>query len=249
MYNWIIYDAVVVAIIFYTVSKAARQGFAVTIVRFIGYFVSWGVAIAFSPIAARYVFDNFFKQTILDAVSKNITSTANTGIISDEIMKAISAMPKIISATLNVDSQAITSSIGKSVEGTTQNLALYMTDNIFAPASTLILRGIFFFIIFAVVSFIINRICSVLRLVNKIPIVGSVNSFFGGLIGLLEGALILTVVAVAVSLLIRLLPEPRTFFSSEVIDNTIIFKHIYNFDPLKAKQIAMTLAENNPFKQ
>jgi len=249
MYNWIIYDAVVVAILFYTVSKAAKQGFAVTIVRFIGYFVSWGVAIAFSPIAAKYVFENFFKQTIVDAISKNISSTASSAVMSDEILKAVGSMPKIISATLNVDSQILTASIGKSVEGTTQNIALYMTDNIFAPASMLILRGIFFFIIFAVASFAINRICGVLRLVNKIPIVGSVNSFFGALIGLLEGVLVLTVVAVAVSLLIRLLPEPRTFFSNDVINNTIIFKHIYSFDPLKAKQLAMTLAEKNPFNQ
>lgn len=92
------------------------------------------------------------------------------------------------------------------------------------------LRVLLFLLIFALVTLILNIIANASKIINRIPLVASVNELLGGLLGLIKAILILFIICIGVQFLISLTDNSLVFLNTYTIDRTIAFRHIYHFD-------------------
>ncbi len=98
------------------------------------------------------------------------------------------------------------------------------------PNCIIVIRTAAFVLIYAIVFAIIRFIASASKLIDKIPVVGDINSFLGGIAGAVEGILIVFIFCLAARLVVSVLDGNAMIFNQETIDKTFIFKRIYEFD-------------------
>lgn len=103
-------------------------------------------------------------------------------------------------------------------------------NGIIEPCVKLLVQTVAFVLIFCVVVIALSLLSKLLKFVNKIPVIGGLNSFCGGLVGLVEGLFSVFVVCIVVRLVTVLSGGTIMFFNAADIDSTYIFSVFYNFD-------------------
>lgn len=103
-------------------------------------------------------------------------------------------------------------------------------SNVIEPIVIVPVKVILFLVIFTVCAALLEAIASATKLINKIPVISSVNELAGALLGLLKSFLILLVISVLIQFLISVTGNTLVFINTETIENTILFKYIYNID-------------------
>lgn len=103
-------------------------------------------------------------------------------------------------------------------------------NGIIEPCVKIFVQTIAFIIIFSVIVIVLSLLSKLLKFVNKIPVIGGLNSFCGGLVGLVEGVFSVFVVCIIIRLITVLCGGTIMFFNEADIDSTFIFRVFYNFD-------------------
>ncbi len=98
------------------------------------------------------------------------------------------------------------------------------------PNCVIVIRTAAFVLIYAIVFAIMKFIASASKLIDKIPVVGDINSLLGGIAGAVEGILIVFIFCLVARLAVSMLDGNAMIFNQETIDKTFVFKHIYEFD-------------------
>ncbi len=104
-------------------------------------------------------------------------------------------------------------------------------NDIISPMVSVPLQAIVFCIIFGLIALVLGIIANVSKIINKIPIVSSVNGVIGAVLGVLEAAVGLLLVCIVIKALISLCENQLVFLNDLTISRTILFRHIYAFDP------------------
>ena len=104
-------------------------------------------------------------------------------------------------------------------------------NDIVEPTVMLPLKALVFVGLFAAVMLILGIVAAIAKLVNKIPVVSSVNGTVGALLGLAEALIILVLTCVMLKLLIAFCGSSLVFINEATIERTFVFKYLYSFDP------------------
>ena len=102
-----------------------------------------------------------------------------------------------------------------------------LLSGIIRPNCIIIIRTIVFVLIFALVCAGVGIAARLTKILDKIPVLGKVNSFLGGLLGLCEGLVIVFVVCLATRLAISLSDGNAIMFNQATINSTYLFKLFY----------------------
>jgi hypothetical protein len=78
---------------------------------------------------------------------------------------------------------------------------------------------------FAGCMLLVNALAGLLRGVNKIPLLGTVNALLGGVFGALQGMLYVFVGASVLWLLLTASGGSLPFLTGETVEKTFLFKH------------------------
>lgn len=105
-----------------------------------------------------------------------------------------------------------------------------LVEGIIKPRCVVFLRTILFAVIFALASVLLGIVIKLSGAVNKIPVIGKLNALAGGILGLGEGVLVVFIVCLAVRFIISLAGKDAVFFNESTIEQTFLFRHIYNFN-------------------
>lgn len=105
-------------------------------------------------------------------------------------------------------------------------------SDVIDPIVLVPLKIIVFLVIFAVLMLILNIIAQAAKLINKIPVISSVNELLGAVLGFAEAVIVLMIICFVVRFIISA-SDSLVFLNEQTIEKTFIFKHIYNLDPLK----------------
>lgn len=92
------------------------------------------------------------------------------------------------------------------------------------------LRALIFIAIFAIIMILAEIVSNLLRIINKIPVLGGVNAFLGGILGTAEGLLICVIISICIQVLIALTGDTLIFINTLTIDRTFLFRYIYNLE-------------------
>ena len=103
-------------------------------------------------------------------------------------------------------------------------------NGVVKPTCTLFIRTIVFGVIFLVVNLALRIAAAAAKLVNKMPVIGKVNSLLGFILGLVEGIIAVFVVCLAVRLIVTIIGANSILFNQTAIDSTFLFKWLYNFE-------------------
>lgn len=111
-----------------------------------------------------------------------------------------------------------------------ENYGVSILREMIDPIIKVPLRVILFLIIFTLSTLILGVIANASKIINRIPLIASVNELLGGILGLIKAILILFIICISVQLLISLTDNTLVFLNTYTIDRTVAFRHIYRFD-------------------
>ncbi|MGN1340949.1 MAG: CvpA family protein [Oscillospiraceae bacterium] len=103
-------------------------------------------------------------------------------------------------------------------------------DNIIRPTFMLAVETAFFIAIFAVVSGLLGLIGTLLKIVNKIPVIGKLNGFLGGLTGVVKGILIVFIICIVVRFIVNASGGDTLLLNDTAIGCTYLFSFFYECD-------------------
>lgn len=113
---------------------------------------------------------------------------------------------------------------------TRSNLRDTLLYGIIRPNCIIIIRTAVFVLIFVLVSVIIRLVAGISKILDKIPVIGSVNSLLGSIAGVCEGLVIIFIVCLATRLAVSLSNGGAILFNQAAINSTYLFKKFYEAD-------------------
>ena len=186
----IVFDLVMLALLLVVAFAYARRGFAAGLVQFVGNLASLIGALVLSHQASPLLFEKFFQNGFVTSIQNTLTAEGTVNIQST-IEKYAGFLPESIK-------ESLTASAAGLLDSGAPDMAVKLVDEVIAPLLTPIIAIVLFFVAFALCRLLVGLLVAVLTNVNRIPVMGSVNRFFGFLMGLLAGVVLCAVWAVIV---------------------------------------------------
>ncbi|MCL2637791.1 MAG: CvpA family protein [Oscillospiraceae bacterium] len=184
-----------------------------------------------ATITAAELVNNDFETLVL---AKLLTNTLQNGAEFDALVGAVNAVgdfvPQISGSFSGAANDAITQVMVTIIESGRDGISAALVDNIIKPVILIPMRTLIFFILFVIICLVTSFIAKKLEIINRIPLVGGVNSFLGGLTGLLKSAVIILLVCIGLNILITITGNNIIFINTMTIEESFIFRHIYNFE-------------------
>lgn len=246
--NWVIgilLDVFLVAIALLCIKKGSKDGFAKTIVSFAGIFVAIILAATLSKPLTEFAYTSFAQKPIETAVENTIRGQ------TDSITENAPSVDKLVSGIEEKLRDEKTPSFVKNLFGTEEKIAqlaedikeVYTSDitelskaateKVLKPVIVSIISAITFVLIFAITFLLCTILSKVLKIVNKLPLLGSVNSLLGGIIGFLKGLIIVLII----NFVIVSLTSSGTnlwIVTAETVQSSLIMKNLALVNPLNS---------------
>ena len=219
----IVFDLVMLALLLVVAFAYARRGFAAGLVQFVGNLASLIGALVLSHQASPLLFERFFQNGFVTSIQNTLTAEGTVNIQST-IEKYAGFLPESIK-------ESLTASAAGLLDSGAPDLAVKLVDEVIAPLLTPIIAIVLFFVAFALCRLLVGLLVAVLTNVNRIPVMGSVNRFFGFLMGLLAGVVDLYLVLCAVWAVIVITGGSIEFLNDQALAGSIAYSLFGRFNP------------------
>lgn len=245
--NWVIgivLDIILVAIVFFLCYKGSKDGFAKTVVSFLGFFIAIILAATLCKPAANLAYTSFIKQPVETAIETAIRDRTES--IEEEAPSAATLLSGIEDALEKAPDfiKNIFATDEKKAELSDQIIEMYTADitelsqraaeTVIKPIVLSVLVVVAFALIFIIALLLCSLLSKALKLVNKIPLLGGVNALLGTVIGLLKGLIIVLIIN---WLLVMQTEGGGNIFgiiTAETIQSSLIMKNLAIINPLNA---------------
>lgn len=219
----IVFDLVMLALLLVVAFAYARRGFAAGLVQFVGNLASLIGALVLSHQASPLLFEKFFQNGFVTSI-QNTLAAEGTVNIQSTIEKYAGFLPESIKESLTASASGL-------LDSGAPDMAVKLVDEVIAPLLTPIIAIVLFFVAFALCRLLVGLLVAVLTNVNRIPVMGSVNRFFGFLMGLLAGVVDLYLVLCAVWAVIVITGGSIGFLNDQALAGSITYSLFGRFNP------------------
>lgn len=168
--SWVfslIFDGIALLILIAVIVGYAKKGFAGALVHLVGYFVAcagaWLLSDWLSPMIA-----DWFRPAISQRVEQSIVQWQAGS--PQEVGGFFAWLQQLTGLELNAG-----------------NTAQAITDVIVDTGLAALISMILWLVLFSLLMILVRRISGKLRLINRIPVIGTANGFLGGVLGALIG--------------------------------------------------------------
>ncbi|MBQ8623733.1 MAG: CvpA family protein [Oscillospiraceae bacterium] len=167
------------------------------------------------------------EEEIKSEVEQSMIEKMLNSLLGDVVSKdLINEMLVSIEGTTNGVDNVLSAFIG----GNADETARATEENIVAPIIKGILKILVWLVLMIVFRLIIGPVSDSFKLVNKIPLIGPVNSLLGAILGAVEGIIFIYALSLAVKLAVYLTEGSLMFINDQTISQTYIFRYFYYFD-------------------
>ena len=227
-----IVDAIIIAIIAVVIVRSSKKGFVSSLVDAFAMIIATIVSYMFTPEVSQFIYDSFIKNSVSKGFEKVLDDMNTNTAVADKVDAMIASLPE--SAVNLADSLGIINlnSIGAGIHMSgviddNQLITTVLNDFAYNVMIT-ITKIVVFFILFVVATLVLRMVSNFLENINKIPLIGKLNSTLGGVLGVAKALIIIIVVCTVMYFIIS---------SSDNVDlvGAISDSKIYNF-----------VTENNP---
>lgn len=224
----IIFDLIVIAVMIYYIITSYHKGFVSTLIDLAAYLVSFLAANFLGKTLSVMLYESYLSDRVYQVLLEKIQSAINPDQFIQSLQTAFENVPAVLQNILSFGDISL-DKLQNIAGNTAQAVASAINDQLIAPTVILLLWLVFFMIIFSVCLFLAHRLEKLFRGLRHLPVIGGINSLLGGAAGVLHGVIAVYIIALLAKLIIMLLGNSMPLFSEEIIQNTKLFIHFYNF--------------------
>ncbi len=224
-----IIDIVLIAMFSLIVVFAVKKGFAKIALNLVTTVLSYIAAYVLGRPTAEFLYDKVIRTMIENSLEKNIEKSPAGDVIT-QTKGLIESLPQglmKLADKIGFNTSAALESVD-SANISAKGISAAITDSVLKPMVIVLLTVICSIVIFIVASIIFGIIAKLINKVFKMPVVKNVNRFLGGVVGIVQGIILLFVVC-----------SLFYFFGgvfggkmAEYIDNSLIIKFINGINPI-----------------
>ena len=220
-------DGGLVVVAFLFIASGFRRGAAGTLAHLGGTIVAIAAAAFLASMFAEPLYTHFVRNSFMESINGTLSGNQDA---ATKVQEMFAALPGFISNSLaryglSVDSvNAAIADANEQASGAVVDLL----SPIVIDFIRMVLMLIFIIVLMVVVRLAVRAINGVFRL----PVLHQLNSLLGGVFGVVQGAIVIMLVCVAIQLVTPMFSQVPPIFSSEVIDSTNLFKYIYYNNPV-----------------
>ena len=198
-----------------------KTGAAKTICRFLSYVIAFVAAAFCSHFLAELVYNVFLKQTITDKITIVLNDSA-LHTAGEKATELFAGFPAFFTNTLNyfgVNEGRVLSLVESSAAGAIENLLM-------APVVGIV-SIVLFIILFFVLLFIVKKLLNLVAKLFRLPVIRIADSAVGLVIGLLEGVIVVYILAFALKLIIPLTGGDIFILNEAYVSKSLFFSLFY----------------------
>lgn len=220
----IILDAALILFLIFKLIMGVKKGMIRSLLSFFGTVIILIISNLLSNYLSNIIYDNIISKSI----TNNIVSQVNSGNreVVFSLQNAINSLPKFLQNLL-ATSDVSTNNINTAMNSTAIAEAV---NNAVRPLIVGILQVIIFIALFFVLRVLFAFLTRFFKKINKVPMLGGLNKFFGGFLGIAQGLILAYIICMVIKIIILFSTNAREIiFTPENINSTILFKYFYNF--------------------
>ena len=176
----------------------------------------------------KYGIENMILTEVLAQNIKNSAIADSVNEIIDKVGETVPALDLKGKTIEDIDSGTI-NSVVVSVVQSSGNPGKAVLDNVAKPVVLVPLRTIIFVVLFILIFIILSILIKATSVINKLPLIGQLNSLLGGVAGLLQGLVIVFIVVIIAHMAVELTNNTLIFLNDMTINKSFAFSKIYNF--------------------
>ncbi len=201
----------------------ARRGFAAGIVQMVGSLISLVTASVAASRISPAVFENFFKNSLVEK-TRQMLENQNGADLETLVERFAGFLPDSLK-------QNIIQAAGGLLDTAAPNAALTVVENVIAPLLVPIISIVVFFVTFALCRLIISLVVAMLTIVNRIPLVGSLNRLLGFVTGLGAGAVNVFILLCAAWALVVIMGGNNSAWNEQMLQQSRFYQLFAPFNP------------------
>lgn len=231
--NWVI-DFIVLVLIVIIIFAGYKKGFLRSILSLGGFLIATVFSFMFGRMIAEGVFDSMVKPWLTSMVETQVVAGTNQSLAA-AVDNMYQNLPGYLSGPLDFLFGSKEQVMANIQSAMTENSAT-MTDSIVGllkPMMVVLISILTVLILFLLCMFALRIIDKMLIQVRRIPVIGTFDGLLGGVVGVFQAILWMVVLVFLVKAVILLSSNGITWLNDKVVDSTILFKWLYNFDVTK----------------
>lgn len=220
----LILDLAIILIIALCTVIGIKRGAVKEIVSLVGIIVALVLAITVSKIGAAFIYNGFVGESIYNTVYEAVEDK-----VGEDISATIEALPEEIFQIGDAIGVDITEKLETGLkEGTNlaSSVAEIVSESIARPLVISLIQLVLFIILFIVFKVLIGWLGKILNIVAKLPVLGSANKLVGGIVGILKGVIIASIICYVVIIILKVQPDGFAGINQEIVEDTKIFSLI-----------------------
>ena len=209
----LILDAIFIFIVISCVYFSAKKGFVRSFIEVAGYVLAIIIALNLGALVGEFIFNNHIKPATVTAISS---------IISDSTSEAVDSVPAHINLLLenaDIDLETLANAENVNVDKLTDTIKPLAVDTI---------KSLVAFVAFIALMFLVRFLAGVLNSFFSFSILGTLNKFLGGTLGIIKGFLIASAFCMVAYFVALITSNDFLIFTEKAIQDSTICKLFIN---------------------
>ena len=218
-----IFDILLLVLLAVVTLRYMQKGFLAGLIQFLGNLLGLVGAALLSPRVADWIFATFFKG--------GLTTQIQTTISQQGTVDLAALVDKYAGFLPDAMEQSLVQSATDLMNSGAPDLAHSLVTELIQPLVTPLITVVVFFVCFAVCKMLVSFLAAVLTNLNRVPLVGGVNQFFGFFMGLLAGAMDVFLVVCGVWAVVVITGNNLSWLNQTVLQDSLAFSLFSSFNP------------------
>lgn len=222
-------DVIIVGILLLTFFVGYAKGILITLVNLIRYSVGLFLCMFVANGYYETFYNSFVKERIVNKLSTQVVTSANIDEILANLNITVNSLPSFVKKGIDISSLSFSSG---------DDIASIIAENVFQPIALIIVKALLFVLTFVVFFGLTGLIIHVIRKRNSKKRSESrhksklktVDRIFGGLFGLVKGALIVFIFVSAVGAISQIDSFRDNAFVSTAL-NSSLYNYLLDVNP------------------
>ena len=219
----LILDVILIAVIVLTAFHYKKKGFVAGLLDLVGNLLALLVAWIASDRISPTVFENFFKQGLIEKITQTVQEQGVSG-----LTMLVENFSSILPGGM---ADEVTRSLQEILGSGAPDLAVRIVDTILTPLIVPMITVVLFFIAFAVCKLVISMLVAVLTNINKIPVIGSVNELLGILVGVAGGVLNVVLLLCLIWAVVAITNNNLPVLNHDMLSGSMMYSLFSKYNP------------------
>jgi len=220
-YIWVLWDILAVLIVLSCIYKCAERGFVSAVVRLAVYIAAVLLATRFYRQAADFLYNNVVYSMVKNMLVNNIDSMMSQP--GGSQVNALMAIPFAMRGLMGQNQEHI----AELPLDAADMLSTQIIETALRTPVTNILEAVSFLLLFALAAWFVRWLSGFFTGINRIPVIGTVNTVLGGITGAVQGVIALILSGFILRLAVTFSGGVWWWLNSGVMESTYIWRHFY----------------------